>query len=158
MESTTLEQRKQDHARMLEAARIFEARRQERRVHIAPPRPVQDQAGWPIPTLSHYLELLAFLEDSGPAPTDLEEAMDRFETLKMVRPVRPQALEASSSQGLGTLIRVWQQASMADRQAFRQWVNAQPLEDVAPLRTSAQTQRYAAEIARICGADTGPVG
>ena len=74
------------------------------------------------------------------------------------RPEGPQELEASSSQGLGTLIRVWQQASLADRQAFRQWVNAQPLADAAPLRTSAQTQRYAAEIARICGTDATPVG
>lgn len=70
-----------------------------------------------------------------------------------VRPEQPQDLAVSNSQGLGALIRVRQQASLADRQAFRQWVNAPPVADVALLPTSAQTQRYAAEIARICGVD-----
>jgi hypothetical protein len=178
---TTMEQRRKGHAQRLEAARVVEARRQERRVHIAPPRPVQDQAGRPMPTLSHYLELLAFLGDSGPAPTELEEAMERFAALRKARrarplapthavperrgpmgsptarPERPQDLEATSTQGRNTLSRVWQEASLADRESFRQWVNAQSHGDGTRVHTSTQTQRYAAEIARICGADTGPV-
>ena len=73
------------------------------------------------------------------------------------RPEWPQDLETTTPQELATLIRVWQEASLAARQAFRWWVNAPPLADVAPRRTSAQTQRYAAEIARLCGA-AAPVG
>ena len=103
METTLVEQRKQDHAQRLEAVRIFAARRQERRVHIAPPRPVQDQAGRPIPTLSHYLELLAFLGDSGPAPTDLEEAMERFDALRKARKARPLAPSLAGPERRGTV-------------------------------------------------------
>jgi hypothetical protein len=89
---TAVEQRKQEHVQRLKAERVFEARRQEWQTHITPPSPVPT-TGYPIPTLRRYLELLAFLGDSGPAPTDLLVVMERFEVLKTARPVRPQDLE-----------------------------------------------------------------
>jgi len=63
------------------------------------PGPVQRHS---IPTLSHYLDLLAFLGDSGPAPTDLLEAMDRFDALRKARRVRPLAPRAIPER-LGTV-------------------------------------------------------
>ena len=178
MSTTRGEQQKNDHAMMLAAAKLIEERRTRARRSIPAPGPVQ---GRPMPTLNTYLDLLAFLGDSSPAPIDLLEAMERFDALKQARrarpsarpapepqgrrtarnatarPVLPQGLAATSTQGLETLIRAWQEASLPTRQAFRQWVNDQSLTGVARVSTSAQTQRYAAEIARICSVDAASV-
>jgi hypothetical protein len=115
------------------------------------------------------LAYLQQLGDGGPPPLSMYEASQRIDALRRQPPrppgvtekylvtVEPDGSEVVVTMGLDSLVRAWQIASPAAQRAFLQWANAQPIGASAPGNTSEQTQHYATEIARICGADAAPV-
>ena len=58
--------------------------------------------------------------------------------------------EAGVTKGLYRLMNAWKAASLSARRSFREWVDTQPLEDLAVVDSSKQTRRYSAVIANAC--------